>query len=155
MLADDGCSSFQGTHGPGADSSTATPDFPDITKASGETDWGKYLAYMEDDMSFEERINNNMLLEGSSIREISANQSLTQLSLDLERDDGRMMLLFKDLPAMRQGKQVGQAMYILGYDLARPDFFLRLFEKLPYNISVTSTLGLQHRNLALDSRRRS
>lgn len=136
MLADDGCSSFQGTHGPGADSSTATPDFPDITKASGETDWGKYLAYMEDDMSFEERINNNMLLEGSSIREISANQSLTQLSLDLERDYGRMMLLFKDLPAMRQGKQVGQAMYILGYDLARPDFFLRLFEKLPSTISL-------------------
>ncbi|KAI9873412.1 MAG: hypothetical protein M1830_000440 [Pleopsidium flavum] len=148
-LANGICSNAQEVKEPGTDNGTSPPDFPDVTNESGGTDWAKYLAWMEDDMSFEERINNNMLLEGSVVQEVSSNQSLTQLSLDLEQDGAPTMLLFKDLPAMHQGKRIGKAMYILGYDLRCLSFFLRLFEELPSTISVLP----QHWDLGVETLR--
>ena len=107
------------------------PAFPTLITTTGDTDWAKYLTWMEDDLSLDERVNNNMLLQGNSIRNVSFNEALTHLSLDTKPTAARRLLLFKDLPAMQQGAHHGQAMFILGYDLASTEFFLRLFERLP------------------------
>ncbi|KAI9880339.1 MAG: hypothetical protein M1830_003950 [Pleopsidium flavum] len=149
MLAGEERNLSQDTEKTAEDTSTAVPDVPDITNGTGDADWSKYLAWMEDDMSFEERINNNMLLDGSLVQEVSSNQTFIYLGLDLQHHHGQMMLLFKDLPAMNQGKHIGQAMYILGYDLARPGFFLRFFEKLPSTIYVLP----QHWNFGIETLR--
>lgn len=102
----------------------------------GETDWAKYLLWMEDDMSLEERTNNNMFLTGDSIRDVSSDEVLQHLSSDATPTIQRSILLFKDLPAVRQGQHDGLAMYILGYDAADRLFFVRRFERLSSKIEL-------------------
>lgn len=112
------------------------PPFPNLATRAGETDWAKYLIWMEDDMSFEERTNNNMLVAGNSIQEVSSEEVITHLSLHIGPTAKRRILLFKDLPAMRQGQHDGLAMYILGYDAAESVFFVRRFERLSSKIEL-------------------
>lgn len=114
----------------------ALPPFPDLVTAAGKTDWAEYLLWMEDDMSLEERTNNNMLLVGNAIRDVSSEDVITHLSLDIVPIAKRRFLLFKDLPAMRQGQHDGLAMYILGYDVAETMLFVRRFERLSSKIEL-------------------
>lgn len=112
------------------------PPFPDLVNTAGETDWAEYLLWMEDDMSLEERTNNNMLLVGNTIRDVSSKDVITHLSLDIVPIAKRRFLLFKDLPPMRQGQHDGLAMYILGYDAADTMLFVRRFERLSSKIEL-------------------
>ena len=116
----------------------ALPAFPNVLNPASETDWAKYLLWIEDDMSCEERMNNNMLLTNNSIRELSSHGVIMHLSLDIKPSikQRRRNLLFKDLPGMRREKHDGLAMYILGYDATDRLFFVRRFERLSSKIEL-------------------
>lgn len=132
----DGDSEGQATPDSREDVDMALPPFPSLVSTAGETDWAKYLLWMEDGMSFEERTNNNMLIVGNAIREVSFDDVITHLSLDIVSTTKRRILLFKDLPAMRQGQHDGLAMYILGYDAVERVLFVRRFERLSSKIEL-------------------
>lgn len=111
-------------------------DFQRMVDASGQTDYWRYLLRVENNMSREERANNNMLLQGDRVLALSCERSLVHLHLERQIRDETAILLFKDLPVMRQGRQLDREMYILGYDLARPGFILRAFERLPPTMAL-------------------
>lgn len=132
----EGASNGQEEPGSMEDADKTLPPFPNLVNSEGETDWAKYLLWMEDDMSLEERTNNNMFLTGNSIRDVSSDEVLQHLSSDARPTNQRSILLFKDLPAVHQGQHDGLAMYILGYDAADGLFFVRRFERLSSKIEL-------------------
>ncbi|KAI9873411.1 MAG: hypothetical protein M1830_000439 [Pleopsidium flavum] len=101
-------------------------DFQGMKDAYGQTDYRKYLLRIENEMSYQERVSDNVLLDGDCVLELSHERSLVHLHSDRRGKEKESVLLFKDLPIMQQGSQIGQAMYMLGYDLSSGVEVLRL-----------------------------
>ena len=95
----------------------------------GIVDWAAYHSRSNTHLSFQERINSNMVIEDSVASHVDAN--MTSYSLARKYDAKQMDIVFRDLSAVTNGEIIGQAAHILSYDCVYNQFVLRFFHERP------------------------
>ena len=111
------------------------PTLPNLTQHSRptlKTDWSAYLSWIENDLSYRERTEDNVLLINGFAHVIATDTAAACISH--AHFDGQAqcaVLLFYDLPVAKAGAVVGSEVHVLGYDLLEGEFVVVWFEECP------------------------
>lgn len=114
------------------------PALPNLAQLSGptsRTDWSAYLVWVENDLSFRERTEDNVLLINDVAKVLSTNAAATYINDPYFVGPAeRALLLFYDLPVVKDGVVVGCEVHILAYDLLEEEFVIIWFEECPFGL---------------------
>ncbi|KAA6411176.1 MAG: hypothetical protein FRX48_05488 [Lasallia pustulata] len=114
------------------------PSLPNLALPCGptsKTDWSAYLAWVENNLSYRERTEDNVLLINDMVKVLSASAAASYINFPhLAGPAEWAVLLFYDLPVTKAGAVVGSEVYVLGYDLLEEKFIVVRFEECPVGL---------------------
>ena len=99
-----------------------------------KTDWSTYLPWVENDLSYRERTENNVSLINGLANIVSCSDAAGCISTRILVPAERALILFYDLPVVKTGTVIGSEVHVLAYDLIEEDFLIVWFEECPIGL---------------------
>ena len=113
------------------------PSLPNLTRPFRsilKTDWSTYLPWVENDLSYRERTENNVSLINGLANIVSCNDAAGYISTRICVPAESALILFHDLPVVKAGTVIGSEVHVLAYDLIGKDFLVVWFEECPIGL---------------------